>query len=177
MKKHIFLAACALVSAPLAVYADTGPGLSNQITDRQITSAIEKDIQTDSAISAHLVEVDTKSGVVTISGYVGNLLEKDRALEIAESNRGVRAVINKLQVRSLYRGDQEILNDVKMALVEDPATDGYEIAVSVYGGVVKLTGTVDSWAKKQLSMEVARGVRGVKDVKDNLTAASPQPVV
>lgn len=163
------LAAFALILAPLAVYAEAGPGLSNQITDQKITSAIEKDMQTDSAISAHLVDVDTEIGIVTISGYVGNLLEKDRALEIAESTRGVRAVINKIQVRSSYRGDQKILNDVKMALDEDPATDGYEIAVSVSGGVVTLTGTVDSWVEEQLSMEVARGIRGVKDVKDNLT--------
>jgi osmotically-inducible protein OsmY len=40
--------------------------------------------------------VNTRDGIVTLSGWVDNLLAKERAGQIAESVKGVRAVVNRI---------------------------------------------------------------------------------
>ncbi|HEX2277098.1 MAG TPA: BON domain-containing protein [Candidatus Tectomicrobia bacterium] len=123
---------------------------------------------TEGGVPAHLIDVNTRDGIVTLSGWVDNLLAKERAGEIAESVKGVRAVVNRIAITTV-RPDGEILTDVRAAFQADPATDSYEISTIVKDGVVTLFGTVDSWPERWLSARVATGVRGVKAVTNELT--------
>lgn len=141
---------------------------NKDITDQDITMAIEADLLFDNAISSHLIDVTTTQGIVTLSGSVNTLLAKDRALKIAQSIKGVRSIINQITVKQVERKDSEIKADVETALLWDPATDSYKVNVSVNNGVVTLTGKVESWAEKQLSEQVTKSVRGIKDIKNNI---------
>jgi len=67
-----------------------------------------------------------------------------------------------------YIDDSVITTKVKAALVEDPITKAYQINVETFKGEVQLSGFVDSAQAKAKAGEVARGVKGVKSVKNNL---------
>jgi osmotically-inducible protein OsmY len=82
--------------------------------------------------------------------------------------KGVRSIVNLIEVLSVIRTDEEIRNDVQLALLDDPAADLYDIKVDVHDGTVTLSGMVDSWQEEQLCVLVAKGVIGVKAVKSSI---------
>lgn len=145
-----------------------------QLNDQQITLAVQNNLRTDERVSAHLIDVTVEDGVVTLAGTVDHLLARDQAVKVAESVKGVRAVIDRLAVTPIARSDQQILTDVKKALVSDPATDSYEIDVKVNASIVTLTGTVESWAEKNLTEQIVKGVKGIGDVYNEITIAYPE---
>lgn len=145
-------------------------GLAKEIKDSDITLAVERALSVDQGVASHLIDVATLDGIVTLTGSVDNLLSKDRATKVAGSVKGVRSVVNTIKVKSMDRSDEDIEKDVRHALVYDPATDSYDVDVSVNNGVVTLKGTVDSWQEKQLCAVVAKGVKGVRDIENDIVA-------
>jgi osmotically-inducible protein OsmY len=69
--------------------------------------------------------------------------------------------------------DQEIQQDVFRELRWDSRVDQTEIGVEVDEGIVTLTGTVDSYAKKLAAREAAHRVLGVLDVADDIQVQLP----
>ena len=75
---------------------------------------------------------------MTLSSSVDNLPARQRAMRIAETVKGVRAVVNTIRVLPpIFRSDNKITDDVKQALVLDPATDSYAVDVALRDNVVK----------------------------------------
>ncbi|GAA4009347.1 hypothetical protein GCM10022408_21790 [Hymenobacter fastidiosus] len=143
------------------------PAWTNDLTDAALTASIETLLVTKKGLNASLIAVSTHEGLVTLTGFTDNLLARERAGEIALAARGVRGVISTVAVRTGEVGDAEPEHDVAAALADDPATNDYQVYCTVAGGVVTLSGLVQSWAEKQL---VLRGVRGVRALKtDHLT--------
>ena len=68
--------------------------------------------------------------------------------------------------------DPTISTRVKIALLDDPATELLRLDVRTFQGVVTLSGAVPSAAIGQRAEAVARTIGGVKDVK-NETTVSP----
>ena len=68
---------------------------------------------------------------------------------------------------SATRPDAQIRRDVVAALQSDP-TESYKITPSVEDGEVTLSGTVNSFQERELTKLVAKGVRGVKEVDDQI---------
>ena len=64
--------------------------------------------------------------------------------------------------------DSVITAKVKSALVGDPVTKAHEINVETFKGTVQLSGFVDDAEARSRATQVARGVEGVKDVKNSL---------
>ncbi|HJT82473.1 MAG TPA: BON domain-containing protein, partial [Chthoniobacterales bacterium] len=162
-------AAALLMIAPLHAQPNNAQDNQPQFSDKDVTSAVEERFTFDNSIPWALVDVKTDQGVVTLTGTVDNLLAKERATKLAEATKGVRSVVNRLQVQTPQRSDAEIRADVENALILDAAADGYEIKPSVQGGVVTLNGTVQSFQEQSLAEHLAKGVRGVKDVKNDIT--------
>jgi osmotically-inducible protein OsmY len=148
---------------------------ARQIDDRDITMAVERELFGNAGVSYHFIDVNTDEGIVTLTGSVDNILAKDRATKIAETLRGVRSVVNRIKVKPIIRPDKEIRRDIERALLNDPATDSYEIKVKVRKALVTLTGTVESWQEKHLCTQVTKGVKGVKGV-ENEVAVAPKTV-
>lgn len=71
------------------------------------------------------------------------------------------------------KSDQEIQYDVFRELRWDSRVDQTEIGVEVDDGIVTLTGTVDSYAKKLAAREAAHRVLGVLDVADDVQVKWP----
>ena len=149
------------------------------LTDHEVTAAINNEFLTDASVPFHRIDVRTNDGIVSLSGHVLNLLHRERAAEVAMAIRGVRSVINHIEVVPAARSDARVRRDVVDALLRDPVADEYEIQTRVDTGVVTLSGTVDSWAEKRVVLTVARGVRGVRAVHDQIQVepgiARPDP--
>lgn len=160
------MAACLVL---LAVSGWAAVDKPEKMTDRQINNVVENAILTDAALANSQIDVKTTEGIVILTGTVYNLVVKERAANLAKIFRGVRGVINQIQLRNVVVTDEELAKNVLSALFYDAATDSYEIKSEAKDGVVTLSGTVQSYHEKNLAIYVAKEVRGVKDVKDSVT--------
>ena len=73
-----------------------------------------------------------------------------------------------MAVATEVRTDQQIQGDVLAELKWEPRVQPNEIAVTVKDGVVTLSGTVDSYTKKDAAEQAAHRVRGVKAVANDI---------
>ena len=64
--------------------------------------------------------------------------------------------------------NQDLQKDVQDALKWEPLLNAAEIGVTVKDGVITLTGTVDSYAKKLEAEDAAKNVAGVKVVAEEI---------
>jgi hypothetical protein len=65
--------------------------------------------------------------------------------------------------------DSVIAAKVKAALYADDEVKGTQVEVETFKGTVQLSGFVDTQIQSQKAERIARGVRGVKAVKNNIT--------
>jgi osmotically-inducible protein OsmY len=141
------------------------PAPTELMADADITTAIETLLATKKGITAQLIAVQTRNGIVELSGFTDNLLARQRAEEIALTVRGVRGLHSTLAIRTAAVPDAGLQQAVARALADDPATTDYQVHVLASHGVVTLSGLVQSWAEKQLVLRVVQGVRGVCGVE------------
>lgn len=71
-----------------------------RIDDAAITASVNASLAKDPDLSAMKINVDTKSGVVTLTGPAPTSAAKDRATSLAQSVEGVAGVNNNLEVRA-----------------------------------------------------------------------------
>lgn len=69
--------------------------------------------------------------------------------------------------------DAGITAKVKAALIAEPDLSGLQINVDTSGGVVTLSGNVDSDMKSQRAQQLASNAAGVVEVKNNLIVEAP----
>lgn len=67
-----------------------------------------------------------------------------------------------------YVDDTVITAKVKSAIIGDASLKATEINVETFKGVVQLSGFVRSSADEKKAIELARSVKGVKSVKDDM---------
>jgi osmotically-inducible protein OsmY len=67
-----------------------------------------------------------------------------------------------------YIDDSAITTKVKAAIFNEPSLKVFQINVETFKGEVQLSGFVDTPQSVSKAGEVARGVKGVKSVKNNL---------
>jgi osmotically-inducible protein OsmY len=155
------------IPIPLMRYAHAAT-TPKTITDHGITSAVERGLIFEKGVFPSNVNVSTSEGIVTLSGAVSNLLAKERALKIAQSIRGVRGAIDRITVTPVARPDADIRKDILAALRQDPATATYKVEVSVKNAMATLSGTVGSYTEEQLAARIAKGVKGLKEIHNDL---------
>ncbi|MFW5778110.1 MAG: BON domain-containing protein [Bacteroidota bacterium] len=141
---------------------------ANEISDEKITNAVERQLMLNATTPSHMIDVASYNGIVTLSGSVDNMLAKDRAVRIAEMVKGVRGVVDEIEIDTPPKTDEDLESDVRVALINDPATNAFEVTVQANNGVVNLDGTLNSWQAKKLTEYVAKGVTGVKGINNNI---------
>ncbi len=68
-----------------------------------------------------------------------------------------------------YVGDSSITLKVKAAFVKDPLVKAIDVTVETFKGVVQLSGFVNTTEEKAQAGRVAATIKGVTDVKNNIT--------
>ncbi|MGZ5051915.1 MAG: BON domain-containing protein [Methylobacter sp.] len=67
-----------------------------------------------------------------------------------------------------YFDDSVITSKVKAALLNEPNLNSNEINVETFKGVVQLSGFVSSRSEITRALEIARGIKGVTSVKNDM---------
>ncbi|MCF8109134.1 MAG: BON domain-containing protein [Desulfohalobiaceae bacterium] len=165
----LLMGSALLLACMLAVQ----PVQAQSLTDPDITMAVERELLHDPGVEAQRIDVETEQGLVTLSGMVNNILARDRAARVARTVKGVRQVVNDIEVQYSGLTDQTIRESVKTALYHDPATESYEVEVAVEDGRVVLSGRVESRQEKVLAATVAKGVQGVRELENRIETEQP----
>ena len=134
----------------------------------ELASKVEAALRRSQGLDPQAITVGMDDGMVVLAGEVPNLLAHDRAIRIATSVKGVRAVDDNLIVTPAERADHEIERDIETAFALNPATEYWEINAIVSDGRVTLQGVVESFAEQTLAASVAKGVRGVREVTNQV---------
>jgi osmotically-inducible protein OsmY len=74
----------------------------------------------------------------------------------------------KQEATGEYVDDSVITTKVKAAILNEPTLSSAEINVETFKGEVQLSGFVNSSADITKAVEVARGVKGVNSVKNDM---------
>jgi osmotically-inducible protein OsmY len=140
--------------------------------DEQILTDIRDDFASDYDVLLDRVAVRVDDGLVTLSGQVGDLWPKSHAYDVASRVRGVRGVVNNIEVKySTPPTDASIRDRIKGRLATNaetrPVAD--HIQVGVDAGQVTLDGAVDSWSEYVAAQALAFTTKGVWSVKNMLT--------
>jgi len=69
------------------------------VDDSVITTKIKSSLAADEFLKSFQISVETRKGVVSLSGFVDSQKAKDKAGEIARSVKGVESVKNALIVK------------------------------------------------------------------------------
>jgi osmotically-inducible protein OsmY len=70
------------------------------LTDPAVTASVKGKLLADPQVGGLKIDVDTRDGMVTLTGTVSSQAEKDEALRIARDTAGVRNVEDRLTVRA-----------------------------------------------------------------------------
>jgi len=165
MKSVLLLLAIGPLTAVPAAWAIVPP---NRLADADINAAVKSELKLEKGVFPDTVTVTTQSGITTLSGAVDNLLAQERAVQIAETVRGVVGVIDAVVVTPVVRTDEAIRHDVLTALQQDPASDTFQVAAAVQGATVTLSGQVGSSGEQRLCGRIAKEIKGVKAVVNQI---------
>jgi osmotically-inducible protein OsmY len=134
-------------------------------------------------VSATDTNVDVKDGVVTLTGTVENAAQKDLTAAYAKEVDHVKSVDNRLVVKAPAADDRtdemetaggviddaSITTQVKYALMNNSSTSALKTHVDTDHGVVIITGQAANEAEKSLVTKLAKEIRGVKSVSNDMT--------
>jgi osmotically-inducible protein OsmY len=77
---------------------DAADKLGDTVSEGRLTAKIKSKMALDDHISARAIDVDTSGSIVTLTGVVTSVDERDRALRLARETEGVTKVIDELRV-------------------------------------------------------------------------------
>ena len=143
-------------------------------TDSRIESSAAKSYTFKTYLKDDSIKVDSKDGVVTLTGTVADANHKSMADNTVTSLPGVVSVDDQLTIKGeqpAEHSDTWIGWKVKSALLFHRDVSATGTTVDVKDGVVILTGQASSIAQKELTTEYAKDVDNVKDVDNNMTVA------
>lgn len=148
--------------------------VTRALDDGAITAEVLADIGKESPTSLFSVKVVTKNGLVILSGNVPSEEERQNFEMIARKADGVKGVMNDLVVNSKARTGSEFKDDFKtMALIKknlfaEEGLRGLKIHVSVTKKTATLTGEALSKEQAELAVELAKKVKGVTKVENQI---------
>lgn len=154
--------------------------LAQRFDDATLVATVKSKLLWNSNTEGLDIDVDAKHGVVTLTGSAQTPAAKELAGRLARNTKGVREVQNNLSIStadstaakaqnaaddaSAAISDAWITSKVKSSYLYSRNLDGLNISVDTKNGMVSLSGKVQSNAEKQLAIETARNIRGVRGV-------------
>ncbi|MGD0730067.1 MAG: BON domain-containing protein [Terracidiphilus sp.] len=124
------------------------------------------------------ITLNVQNGVVTLGGHARADVDKESALDLVSNYRGVKDVVDNIQVDPASIMDDQARRAVAQAIYGYPTLGKYAtdpakpIRISVQNGNVELYGTVDNEGDKEIANLRANGVAGVFSVKNYLQVAN-----
>jgi len=162
-----------LMVAVVALLAISVPVQASKMDDR-IESSAKKSYVFKTYLKDDDIKIESKDGVVTLTGIVANEFHKSLAQETLAGLPGVKSVDNRLELKGApptANSDAWLRDKVKVTLLFHRSVSAGTTEVDVKDGIVTLRGDAASQAQKELTTEYARDVEGVKDVNNEMTVS------
>ena len=159
------------IASPVLVVAGEGAPSKE---DAATTQRVEAALRASNLLNTHQIQVETREGVVQLSGFVESEDMQVQALETARTVEGVASVRNDLVVPEkkptlgAALDDTIIAAKVREELKDNAANSAGDIQVEVSSGVVQLSGFVPTVEAKTRAADVASTVEGVRDVRNDI---------
>ncbi len=121
-------------------------------TDEDIQADVLEELKWDTRVRPNEVGVAVRDGIVTLTGWVDSYTKKIAAEDAAHRVRGVKAVVNDVEVRlpgSAERTDADLAAAVLNALRWDAGIPAGKLDVTVSQGWVTLKGEVEYGFQKR----------------------------
>jgi hyperosmotically inducible periplasmic protein len=153
----------------------TSTTAGTELDDTVVTTKVKSALLSDPDIKSFDLKVETRKGVVLLSGFVDNQAQVERALAATAGVAGVNSVENSIGLKDGSRTAGNALDDgvitakVKSALLADPNVKSFDIAVVTRKGGVQLSGFVDSQAQIDQALAIAGKVDGVTTVGNEMS--------
>jgi osmotically-inducible protein OsmY len=140
----------------------TGDARTACVVDKRgnVTTATNVAATTGAAVAAN-----TREAVATVKEKTAAAFDRTKDMASNAAHKAQNATERAGEKTARVASDGNITAKVKAGLVSDPALKGMEINVDTEGGVVMLSGFVESKAEAEKAMQVAKGVDGVTNVK------------
>lgn len=153
-----------------------------EIPDQQLQASLIKSINSQLwgyvPIQFQAIGVAVHNGVVTVGGHAAGPVAASDALAVVENTKGVKDVIDDLQVDPLSNLDEGIRVREFRAIYGNPMLNQYAIdpmkpiRIQVANGHVTLYGQVDTEGQKNAAGVAANTVPGVFSVTNDLQVAN-----
>jgi osmotically-inducible protein OsmY len=136
-------------------------------TDADIAESAKNILGWTSSLPADAIKVMVEGGWLTLSGDVEWQYQRQDAAHSVRYLSGVTGVSNQIAIKPSVSA-KVVKSDIEAALKRRAAADAKTIAVEVKGADVTLSGTVHSWAERDLAKRSAWGTSGVRNVVDKM---------
>jgi len=140
--------------------------------DNELKQAVLAKLKWEPRVVTAHIGVTAASGVVTLTGHVENYAAKHAAEAAAGRVKGVKALVEELEVRlpaSIKKHDDEIAAAALDRFNWAVSVPTNAIKVKVEKGQVTLTGAVDWHYEKEAAVREIRDLAGVVSVSDQIT--------
>ena len=154
-----------------------GPEIPDAELQAKLSRAIEYDRVGYGTTAFNAIAVGVRDGVVTLGGQAYGPVDADSAVAVASNTKGVKDVVNDIQVDPVSPNDDRIRLQAFRTIYGFPSLNKYAvdpgkpIRISVQNGHLTLYGAVDSQADKDTAGIRANSVPGVFSVVNDLQVA------
>jgi osmotically-inducible protein OsmY len=139
-------------------------------TDADIAASVENLLEWSATLPAGVIRVMVEGGWVTLSGTVDWKYQKQSAADSIRHLMGVIGVSDQISIKPAVSATV-VKSDIESALKRAALADAQNIAVTVHGTDVTLSGTVHNWAERETATNSAWSTPGVRNVVDMMTLA------
>lgn len=138
-------------------------------SDPGVTTAVKSKLAADDTVKAYQIDVDTKDGVVTLTGTVPTAAARDRALELARGTDGVTRVEDRLTVNAAGTIDERAEQEGRDAAAKaESAGDRAADAAAGAGAAVTDAGITAAVKTRLLADPDVAGLKIDVDTRDKV---------
>jgi osmotically-inducible protein OsmY len=170
------------VKGVTAVRNDIQVNAGSEVSDQQLQAKLQKSINYDmvgyGTTAFDAIGVQVHDGVAVLSGHAYGPVDASDAVAIVENTKGVRDVINNIEIDPVSPMDDQIRLAVFRKVYSFPMLSQFAmdpvkpIRIQVANGHVTLYGTVDTEAERNAAGIQANSVPGVFSVTNDIVVAN-----